>query len=131
MDIKRNKINNKYITLFRMTQNYEHVWVGYNINTKNISISSWYGSKSQRQERYERAIEFVKELKINGCAICGYDKCIAALEFHHVNPKDKKFNMNMCSMAGRNITEELNKCILLCSNCHRELHYKEEGLRKK
>lgn len=65
-------------------------------------------------------------LKINGCAICGYNKCNAALDFHHVNPKDKKFSVAIGTMgrSDNSIVKELNKCILLCSNCHREIEDK-------
>ena len=69
----------------------------------------------------------MKGLKINGCAICGYDKCDAALEFHHTNPEDKKFGVTLRSFSrtAKSIKEEINKCILLCSNCHKEIHNKE------
>lgn len=59
----------------------------------------------------------------NKCQICGYDKCIQALDFHHVNPEEKEFdfkgNTNRSWQATRN---EIQKCILLCANCHREVH---------
>ena len=57
------------------------------------------------------------------CAVCGYNKCESALEVHHLNPKTKTL---MVSQAlGRNwkkTRSELKKCILLCANCHREIH---------
>jgi hypothetical protein len=65
-------------------------------------------------------------LKINGCSICGYDKCISALEFHHVNPRDKKFRIIGIYTARKDFFDELNKTLLLCSNCHRELHEQEK-----
>ena len=59
----------------------------------------------------------------NKCQICGYDKCIQALDFHHVNPEEKEFdfkdNTNRSWQTTRN---EIQKCILLCANCHREVH---------
>ena len=66
-------------------------------------------------------------LKINGCAICGYDKCDAALEFHHVNPQDKEFTLQTYRMykSPEFLVEELNKCILFCANCHREVEEKQ------
>ena len=69
----------------------------------------------------------MKQLKINGCAICGYDKCVIALHFHHANPEDKKFNITTCSLRNKeeHILDELNKCILLCANCHAEVEDKE------
>ena len=68
-------------------------------------------------------------LKINGCAICGYNDCDAALEFHHTNPQDKKFQIQRITLRFNNekIVEELNKCILLCANCHRKVHAKEKN----
>jgi hypothetical protein len=66
-------------------------------------------------------------LKINGCAECGYNKCDAALSFHHANPEDKKYNLkqNLLKYSEETIVAELNKCILFCANCHRELHWRE------
>lgn len=63
-------------------------------------------------------------LKINGCAICGYDKCDRALQFHHTNPEDKKMEVAQRILHRKNsvIVDELNKCILLCANCHAEIH---------
>jgi len=65
-------------------------------------------------------------LKINGCAICGYDKCMRALHFHHVIPETKNFSLNLEGLhySNERIANELNKCILLCSNCHNEIENK-------
>ena len=82
------------------------------------------GSKQRRRARRIR-----DDLKSNGCAICGYNKCIDALEFHHVNPEDKKFNLEVTSMmvGDEKLVNEINKCIILCSNCHIEIHTKERS----
>lgn len=58
------------------------------------------------------------------CTICGYNKYQGALEFHHLDPTKKDF---VISLKGHcrswiEIKKELDKCILLCSNCHREVH---------
>ena len=57
------------------------------------------------------------------CALCGYSRCLAALEFHHVDPSTKRF-----AVAREGITrsiakarEEARKCVLLCGNCHAEV----------
>ena len=68
-----------------------------------------------------KAKQRLRQLKINGCAKCGYDRCTAALEFHHVNPEDKKFQICSRNMRKKDIADELNKCILLCCRCHREV----------
>lgn len=62
------------------------------------------------------------------CEICGYNKNIAALEFHHKNPEEKSFQIDIRRFSNGNIENletELNKCILVCANCHRELHNPE------
>ncbi len=59
------------------------------------------------------------------CERCGYNKNIAALDFHHINPDEKKFQIDIRKFSNTNLTDlenELNKCILLCANCHREEH---------
>lgn len=57
------------------------------------------------------------------CKQCGYDKCIDALDFHHIIPEEKEFNFNKASsFSWEKIESELKKCIILCSNCHREIH---------
>ena len=75
---------------------------------------------------YKRNKILMRELKINGCAICGYDKYIGSLDFHHTNPEDKKFSITLCDLSRKDNTviNELNKCILLCKNCHYEIHGK-------
>jgi hypothetical protein len=62
-------------------------------------------------------------LKGGKCIKCGYHKYIEALEFHHRNPVEKEFNLNR--LRGRteaSVIAELEKCDLLCANCHRETH---------
>ena len=59
------------------------------------------------------------------CQLCGYDKCNDALEFHHIEPTEKDFSFGAIRANPKNwesIKRELEKCILLCSNCHREIH---------
>lgn len=59
------------------------------------------------------------------CINCGYKNCIAALDFHHRNPKEKDFQWNTLRHKSWDaIVQELNKCDLLCKNCHTELHWK-------
>jgi hypothetical protein len=63
------------------------------------------------------------------CTICGYNKCVDALDFHHLDPKEKSFAISYkgYTRSWENVKLELAKCILLCANCHREL---EAGLIK-
>ena len=66
------------------------------------------------------------EYKGGKCEHCGYDKCISALEFHHINPSEKDFGIGQygSSKSFEKMKQEVDKCILLCCNCHRELHWK-------
>lgn len=57
------------------------------------------------------------------CSICGYNKCIDALEFHHENPNEKEFKLGSGNtISWQEYKNEAMKCILLCSNCHKEIH---------
>ena len=57
------------------------------------------------------------------CKVCGYNKSHAALEFHHRDPSSKEFQLSTGRTKGWERTKsELDKCDLLCSNCHREVH---------
>jgi hypothetical protein len=62
------------------------------------------------------------------CMVCGYNKCVAALDFHHKDPKTKLFSLSGNSYSFEKCKSELDKCWLLCANCHRELHWKESNL---
>ena len=57
------------------------------------------------------------------CSICGYNRCIDALEFHHENPKEKEFKLGSGNtISWKEYKAEISKCILVCSNCHKEIH---------
>lgn len=60
------------------------------------------------------------------CGVCGYNRCAEALEFHHINPEEKEFGFGKVMANPKSwekICEELNKCICVCANCHREIHF--------
>ncbi len=57
------------------------------------------------------------------CKICGYNRCRNALEWHHIDPTKKEVEPSkVFSRSWENVVKELDKCVLLCSNCHREVH---------
>lgn len=65
------------------------------------------------------------ELKGGACENCGYNKCFRALSFHHRNPKEKHFCLDLRRIGNKSwkvVMEEFNKCDLLCMNCHHEHH---------
>lgn len=75
--------------------------------------------RDRRQDLKKKAIEYGG----GACARCGYDKCDAALEFHHLDPSQKDFSFRTRKkMTWEGLVVELDKCVLLCANCHREVH---------
>lgn len=80
-----------------------------------------FNKKSLRRwkDQKEKAVEY----KGGKCVYCGYDKCISALEFHHRDPKEKEFAWDaMRKQTWAKVVHELDKCELVCANCHREVH---------
>lgn len=83
-------------------------------------------SYPQQKLRGELRKRELIELSGGKCKICGYDKCIAALSFHHRQESEKSFGLDVRSISNRSmetIMAEFEKCDLLCLNCHQEYHY--------
>jgi hypothetical protein len=75
--------------------------------------------KTHRQKIKQMAINY----KGGCCQECGYNKCNAALEFHHLDPNEKDFGIGSYTvLSWDKVKIELDKCILVCANCHREIH---------
>lgn len=78
--------------------------------------------KTTIESRYRKKIKAIK-YKGGECERCGYKKYIEVLELHHIDPNTKEFDWNqMKDKSWESIKKELNKCQLLCANCHREVH---------
>lgn len=95
----------------------------------NCHVEEHFKDKLKYQLKKTRAsnnkkilLEFVD---IKKCFCCGYNKCMAALEFHHINREEKEFDIgdinkilkNVYELE-KNIIDEINKCVILCKNCH-------------
>jgi transposase len=75
---------------------------------------------SRWEDRKKKAVELMG----GKCIKCGYCKNYAALDFHHIDPFQKEFDFNVGRRRSWDkLIVELKKCILLCSNCHREEHH--------
>jgi hypothetical protein len=62
------------------------------------------------------------EYKGGKCQRCGYDKCFAALQFHHRNREEKSFELSLIQKTKlESVKDKLDKCDLLCANCHAEV----------
>lgn len=71
-----------------------------------------------RQRMKARSIEY----KGGRCVLCGYQRCSRSLQFHHLDPSEKDFNIGGKSISWEKTKVELDKCVLVCANCHGEIH---------
>ena len=69
--------------------------------------------------------QYLKNLGLTKCSKCGYDKCYAAIEYHHINPQEKEVSCATLFRSAITVKRmnEVKKTIPLCANCHRELHW--------
>ena len=81
--------------------------------------------QNQKERGLKRKYEYI--LSRGGkCEKCGYNKNLAALDFHHINPQEKEFAIDARKFANGDLSKlkkELDKCTILCANCHREIHH--------
>ena len=88
--------------------------------------------ENQKIRGLKRKLEAIKQ-KGGKCEICGYNKNISALDFHHINPSEKEFQIDIRHFSNNSIEvlqKELDKCQLLCANCHAEIHHPNCDLNK-
>lgn len=99
--------------------------------SKNKKYRGEYYTEKYKDKRIARTNEYrrkwyelIKQKGKDRCSKCGYNKCFDALDYHHINPEEKKYNIGhlICTTPSEEKMKELDKCICLCSNCHRELH---------
>lgn len=74
------------------------------------------------RNRQKKKIKLVEQFG-GKCIVCGYKKYAGALDFHHLNPKEKSFALSVkgLSYSWESILEEAKKCVLVCKNCHTEI----------
>ena len=77
----------------------------------------------QTNRRRAKTKRLIVEYAGGKCAICGYSRCMRALIFHHPDPTQKEFPIaSFLCCALNTLKNEIDKCVLLCSNCHAEIH---------
>lgn len=82
-------------------------------------------SRESSKKCKKRNIDYVFDLKRIGCSECGYANHPSALQFHHVDPSTKRYTIGFLTYKPASLErlkEEIEKCILLCANCHAEHH---------
>lgn len=93
-------------------------------NTPNVEPNCKKCAREKNNANNRMLKQKLVEYKGGKCENCGYNKCIAALEFHHQDPLQKEFTIsNKGKYTYEKLLKEADKCLLLCSNCHQEIHY--------
>lgn len=82
------------------------------MNQPNLRVAAW------RRRTKQQAVDLLG----GACSRCGYSKCLDALEFHHTDPTAKEMRISSYLAGWERLRKELSKCVLLCANCHREVH---------
>lgn len=85
---------------------------------KDYQIKGLTPQASCAQKTKLKAVEY----KGGKCQICGYNKCVRSLQFHHLDPNEKDFGISGGTKSFEKLKPELDKCILVCANCHCEIH---------
>ena len=100
---------------------------------KKICWSKYWTEKKYitRSKLVDKKRNFVRRLKtFLGCQLCKYKKHWSALEFDHINPKEKKIAISKMIHQGSNfksLKKEIRKCRILCANCH-AIHTNSQNL---
>ena len=86
----------------------------------------WKSLSGNVRTRHRKAAKLAKIKLETGCKRCGYDENRYALDWHHTEDKSKAIsNMLQDNLSIERIMSEVDKCEVLCSNCHRELTYQK------
>jgi hypothetical protein len=89
------------------------------------NLRGWCKSCDSRRTQNHKLMMKIKSVNYLGgkCKLCGYNKSTKALQFHHRDPNQKSFELSKAMYSRWEIIQpELDKCDLLCANCHAELH---------
>lgn len=87
-------------------------------NNKRIKAKQPRNTREYRKDIKRKLVKY----KGGKCQICGYNRCIEALDFHHTNQEEKEYSVSGGTKSFERLKKEVDKCILVCANCHREIH---------
>lgn len=91
---------------------------------KEVKHKGFFCRSCYVNQRKQRVKQMAVEYLGGKCIRCGYNRCVYALDCHHKDKTTKSFNISGAhSRSWKAIKEELDKCVLLCANCHREVEY--------
>lgn len=108
----------------------EREWIKKNKERRKVYQAKWHQENKERrlnklyEDRQKRAEEFEEYKKTLKCSKCGFSHP-AALDFHHKNDTKKDYNISeqIRYKSFDDIKKEVEKCVVLCANCHRILRY--------
>ena len=92
---------------------------------KNTCTNSKHQNYVAQQQRGRQRRQLLIQQKGGCCARCGYSRNQTALAFHHLDPKIKSFPIDLRKCSNTSwpaLLAEAKKCLLLCLNCHAEIH---------
>lgn len=97
----------------------------------SVKCKSSVGNKRYQTYEKQKNRGLKRKYKIfmergGGCEICGYNKNLASIDFHHIDPTIKEMEIDLRSFGNNNLSkilEEVDKCLMICRNCHGETHY--------
>jgi len=105
---------------------YEKIRLGRKPKVRKTQEEIKQTKKNAIKRRMKKAEEYIQKIK-KKCEFCP-ENDIACLVFHHVNKHEKEYEISrMKALSLKTIQKEIDKCIVLCSNCHMKLHYRENG----
>lgn len=119
-----------------ISQNVKKLEISKKLNISYATVKKYSEKKALLTEEEKKINEYKKHARwrvniklkcvefLGGkCSICGYNKCLAALDLHHLDGNNKEFTISGGNLKSfEKLKPELDKCVVLCSNCHRELH---------
>ena len=128
---KINEIQEFYDSGKTLLECKNHFKLSKELITRNIKVR--HRTKLQAKQKAERNYNGVRdwlrntkrklvEYKGGKCILCGYNKYVGALHFHHINPSSKEFEVTERIRAFERMKKESDKCVILCANCHAEVH---------
>jgi ferredoxin-like protein FixX len=91
-------------------------------NYRKLNPKKW---RKYDKNRNENVKSIINEWKEGGCVKCGETR-VWTLDAHHIDPSKKEYAIGDISHGPNKVRLELDKCVVLCSNCHRDFHYLEK-----
>jgi hypothetical protein len=110
----------------KRSESSEEDWKEYQRHRNSEKANRYKQRNAQKVVEWRRRVKLALiEYKGGKCEICGYNKnCPNCYDFHHKNPEEKEFSISGKTWSYDRLKAEVDKCVLLCKNCHAEIHDK-------